>query len=158
MTGSNSDYIWKDLLQAVYWFDDSLQQYLRAAGWPEQSRTKSLIMLNIAEGYTRPSQIAENLGLSRQGIHLALKELETDGFVEFQADPEDRRAKRVTLAQSGERDEMRQQTRKALLAMEEVLASRLGKRRFDMFRSVLKSDWGDPVVPHDPTEDDNASL
>ena len=147
MTEDDNDYIWKDLLQAVYWFDESLQLFFDDAGWPRVSRTKSLIMLNIAEGYERPNQIAENLGLTRQAVHLAIKELKEEGFLFIEDDPDDKRAKRVFFAESNRRNEMRLQARAALHGIEEALADKVGRRKFDAFRSVLRTDWGSPVTP-----------
>lgn len=139
--------IWKELLDAVYWFDESLQLHLKAAGWPAMSRTKSLIMLNIADGYERPIQIAERLGLTRQGVHLAIKELEKDGLVTMRDDPKDRRAKRVFFSKDDQRDQMRMDAISALQRIETELAARVGKRKFAAFRSVLGMDWGDFISP-----------
>jgi len=65
---SETGFLLKDLLRAVYWFDEGLQAHQEAAGWPRMSRTKSMIMINLADGITRPIQIAQNLariGMSR---------------------------------------------------------------------------------------------
>lgn len=141
------DYIWKDLLQAVYWFDESLQQHHRDAGFPEMSRTKSLILLSITDGIERPIAIAERLGLTRQAVHLALKELERDGLISMEADPNDSRAKRVFFSEDDKRKEMRKFARHTLYRIEEILAKRVGKKNFDTFRAVLQADWGDSITP-----------
>lgn len=148
---ANADFIFKDLLRAVYWFDESLQAHIKASGYPPMSRTKSLIMLNIAEGYERPIQIAERVGLTRQAVHLALKELEIDGFVSIGDDPDDRRAKRVFFSQDDQRDELRRFAREALARIEDVLAQRVGKKNFEVFRKVLVSDWGSHITPETDT-------
>ncbi len=139
--------IWRELLQAVYWFDESLQLHVKHAGYPPMNRTQSLILLSIAQGYERPIQIAEQLGLTRQGVHLALKELQAEGLISIADDPSDRRAKRVFFSRNDERDEMRQFATEALKRIEKVLAKRVGPRNFDTFRKVLQMDWGDVVDP-----------
>ena len=151
MAYENTDYIFKDLLNAVYWFDESLQLHHRLAGYPEMSRTKSLIMLTVAEGMERPIQIAEKIGLTRQAVHLAIKELEAEGLVSIEDDPDDRRAKRVFFSEDDKRDEMRMFARDALHRIEDVLAKRIGKKKFDTFHRVLQTDWGEHVGPDSTT-------
>ncbi len=147
MSADDSDFIWKDLLAAVYWFDESLQLYLKSAGWPQMSRTKSLIMLNISEGWERSNQIAENLGLTRQAVHLAIKELQAEGLVSIEVDPQDRRAKRVFFAAGDQSEQMRKEARQALMQIEAHLAATVGADEFATFRNVLRRDWGEPLRP-----------
>jgi DNA-binding MarR family transcriptional regulator len=144
-----NDFIFKEFLHAIWWFDESLQLHLKEAGFPEMSRTKSLILLAIAEGYVRPNQIANKLGLTRQGVHVAIGELEKSGLLSIEEDPKDRRAKRVRFCKEDERDEMRRFAQDTLLKIESVLASRVGERNFKVFRSVLSADWGAAVGPKD---------
>lgn len=141
------DFIWKDLLDAVYWFDESLQLHHKAAGYPAMSRTKSLILLTIAQGLERPPQIADKLGLTRQGVHLALKELAAEGLISMEDDPNDRRAKRVFFSEDDKREEMRVFATEALRRIERVLSERVGEEQFETFRQVLQRDWGDVVAP-----------
>lgn len=141
------DFIFKDLLDAVYWFDESLQRQNKAAGYPEMSRSKSLIMLSIAQGMQRPIQIAEKIGLTRQAVHFALKELQDEGLISMEDDPDDKRAKRVFFSEDDKREEMRLFSIEALARIEAVLAERVGRRNFEIFRNVLQADWGDYVTP-----------
>ena len=60
------------LLQGFYWFDEGLQNYLQARGWPVVSRPQSMVMANIVLGVRRPSDIARRLGVSRQAIHATM--------------------------------------------------------------------------------------
>jgi DNA-binding MarR family transcriptional regulator len=142
-----NDFIFKEFLHAIWWFDESLQLHLKEAGFPLMSRTKSLILLAISEGHERPNQIANKLGLTRQGVHLALGELEKIGLLSIEDDPKDKRAKRVRFCKENERDEMRRFAQDTLLKIEAVLASRVGERNFGIFRSVLSADWGAVVGP-----------
>jgi len=142
-----NDFLLKHLLSAVYWFDESLQQHLAAAGFPTMNRTKSFIMMNISDGIERPIQIAANLGLTRQAVHLALKELEQEGLISIADDPHDRRAKRVFFSHEDQRETMRKAAYEALKQIEDELAERVGRDKFAVFKEVLTCDWGALVGP-----------
>ena len=141
--------IWREMLQAVYWFDESLQLHVKQAGYPPMNRTQSLILLSVAQGYERPAQIAQQLGMTRQAVHQALKDLQNEGLISVADDPNDRRAKRVYFSRDDARDEMRCFATEALQHIEQILAKRVGKQNFDTFRKVLQMDWGDVVTPEE---------
>ena len=147
MSEPEQDFLLKNLLHAVYWFDEGLQAHLEAADWPRMSRTKSMIMINVADGVTRPIDIAANLGISRQAVHLALEELRGQGLVAITPDPEDRRAKKVSFAPDQYGDEMRMSALESLRRIEGVLRKRLGARLFDQLHKAMRADWKDPVLP-----------
>lgn len=147
MADPQREFLLKDLLHAVYWFDESLQNHLEAAGWPRMSRTKSMIMINIADGVTRPIHIAANLGISRQAVHLALAELEQEGLVWLEPDPEDRRAKRVRYSDDPRGIKMRDDALRSLHQVEEQLEARVGAEAYRQLCKVLRADWGCPPVP-----------
>ncbi len=74
MTGENYEInLDQMLLRAFYWMDESLQQNIRKRGGPNVSHSQSMIIMAIGEGITRPSAIADRLGVSRQAIHQALR-------------------------------------------------------------------------------------
>lgn len=52
---------------------------------------------------TRPSELAEKLGISRQAVAQLVGDLETMGLVERRPDPEDGRARRVVFTEAGRR-------------------------------------------------------
>src|SRR3546814_11181749 len=54
------------LFQRFCWLDEGLQARLHDRGWPDISRPQSMVMTNIVSGIVRPSDIARNLGVSRQ--------------------------------------------------------------------------------------------
>lgn len=141
------EFLLKDLLHAVYWFDESLQNHLEASGWPRLSRTKSMIMINIADGVTRPIQIAANLGISRQAVHLALAELEREGLVLMEADPDDRRAKRVRYSEDPRGIKMRDDALRTLHQVEAQLEKRVGRGAYRQLCKALRVDWGHPLTP-----------
>ncbi|MFW6093682.1 MAG: MarR family winged helix-turn-helix transcriptional regulator [Pseudomonadota bacterium] len=147
MADPKREFLLKDLLHAVYWFDESLQNHLEAAGWPRTSRTKSMILINIADGVIRPIQIAANLGISRQAVHLALGELQDEGLVRIEPDPDDRRAKRVCYSDDPRGIRMRDDALRSLHRVEEALKERVGTPSYRELCKALRSGWGQPLMP-----------
>jgi DNA-binding MarR family transcriptional regulator len=134
-----------ELLTAFYWFDEGLQNHLRARGWPEVTRPQSMLMCNLAQGLTRPSDIARRLGVSRQAVHTTLAQMTAKGILALADDPQDRRVKVVQLTPMGEG--MKRDAQAAMEVMVAELQRRIGARRLSQLRAGLLADWGDPVVP-----------
>ena len=88
-----SPYLIVSLLQGFYWFDSGLQSFLRSRGWPTLTHSQSMVMMNIVTGATRPVEIARNLGISRQAVHVTLAQIAELGMIRLQDDPTDRRTK-----------------------------------------------------------------
>lgn len=141
------DFLLKHLLHAVYWFDEGLQDHFEAAGWPRMSRTKSMILINVSDGVTRPIQIAKNMGITRQAVHLALEELRKQGLVQIEPDPDDKRAKLVSFVAERDGESMREEGLRSLHRIESVLEKRIGSKRYAELKEVMSADWGDPVSP-----------
>ncbi|WP_374525219.1 MarR family winged helix-turn-helix transcriptional regulator [Sphingopyxis sp.] len=129
------------LFQRFCWLDEGLQARLRDRGWPEVSRPQSMVMTNIVSGIVRPSDIARNLGISRQAIHSTINQMVALGVVALEPDPDDRRRMIVSLTEAGAR--MRQDAQRAMDAMSDQLAERLGHERFTELLTILEADWGD---------------
>lgn len=137
------------LLQGFYWFDEGLQNYLRARGWPEVTRPQSIVMSNIVLGYDRPSAIARRMGVSRQAVHTTLGQLVALGMLALADDPDDRRNKVCVLTPVGEA--MRQDAQTAMEVMAAELARRTGKAALATTAATLGRDWGPPMVFDLPT-------
>ncbi|MBY4638285.1 MarR family transcriptional regulator [Sphingopyxis sp. XHP0097] len=129
------------LFQRFCWLDEGLQARLRARGWPDISRPQSMVMTNIVTGVVRPSDIARNLGLSRQAVHNTINQMVDLGIVQLAPDPTDRRHMIVSLTETGAR--MRQDAQRAMDGLGDQLAERLGHDRFDALLAALEADWGD---------------
>ena len=138
-----SQFLMRGLLHCYYWYDEGLQNSMRAAGMPSLSRTKSMIMVNIADGITRSSDLARNIGVSRQAIQQTLVEMERDGLLRLVPDPSDGRAKIVRFSRRG--SGLGKAAFAAMDAIETELARRLGKKTVDQLRAALFRDWG-PVI------------
>lgn len=133
-----------NLLQGFYWFDEGLQNYLSACGWPDVTRPQSMVMANIIMGVTRPSDIARRLGVSRQAIHVTLNSMIDLDMVELVDDPNSKRIKVVTLTTVGEA--MRVDAKAGMRMMLTELVSRLGEKRLQQAAAVLGADWGPPLT------------
>jgi len=130
----------KNLAYTLYWVDESLQLTLQSAGWERMNRTKSMIMLNIIYGVTRPIQLAGNLGVSRQAVHQILQEMSREGLVELIEDPSDRRAKIVVISKAAAN--ISRDVQNAMAAIEEEVARRIGSRALQQLQTALQKDWG----------------
>ena len=131
------------LFQRFCWLDEGLQARLHERGWPDVSRPQSMVMTNIVSGIVRPSDIARNLGVSRQAIHNTINQMVRLGVVELAPDPGDRRHMIVSLTETGAR--MRQDAQRAMDALSDQLAERLGHERFDALLATLEAVWGDNI-------------
>jgi DNA-binding MarR family transcriptional regulator len=136
------------LFQRFCWLDEGLQARLHNRGWPDVSRPQSMVMTNIVTGIVRPSDIARNLGVSRQAIHSTINQMVAVGIVALEPDPDDRRHMVVSLTETGAR--MRQDAQRAMDALSDQLAERLGQDRFAALIATLEADWGDNIEREDP--------
>ncbi len=141
-----SDFLMRGLLHAFYWMDESLQNHLRAGGWPHVSRTQSMIMVNIADGITRPVDLARNLGISRQAAQQVLADMEKQGLIKLVPDSHDARAKVVRFSSRGKG--IVNAALRAVAAIDQELERRLGKQLFaHLKQALLERDWGEVIDP-----------
>ncbi len=137
------------LFQRFCWLDEGLQARLRDHGWPDVNRPQSMVMTNIVSGIVRPSDIARNLGLSRQAIHSTINQMVKLGIVQLDVDPDDRRHMIVSLTDLGAR--MRKDAQRSMDALTAQIASMLGQDKFDALLAALEADWGDNIKRVTPT-------
>lgn len=128
------------LFQRFCWLDEGLQARLHERGWPDVNRPQSMVMTNIVSGIVRPSDIARNLGVSRQAIHSTINQMVKLGIVRLDVDPDDRRHMIVSLTETGTR--MRKDAQRAMDALTAQIAARIGQDRFDALFDALEADWG----------------
>lgn len=124
-----------DLMRAYYWFDESLRARLLQRGWGAVARSQSLVLANVANGVTRASRIAENLGVSRQAMSQLLAEMTEKGLIEIIPDPQDRRAQKVAFAPAGEA--IRQDAQQILRDLEAEMEGVVGKAAMQTLRVAL---------------------
>lgn len=128
------------LLKAFFWMDDGLQNYLKSLGWPTLTRTQSMVMMNVISGSDKPSQIARNLGISRQAIHLTITQMIDAGLLRLEQDSADRRSKKVVL--TPEVEPMRRDARQATEVLIKILGGRFGSNDMSTLINVFCEDWG----------------
>jgi DNA-binding MarR family transcriptional regulator len=129
-----------NLLKAVYWFDDALQDNMVAQGFPRGTRAISFILLNIAHGEHRATNIAKNLGVSRQAVSHMLIELRDRGMLKMRVDPTDKRSQIVDF--SPRFIKMGSACAEILSQVELKLSRRIGAKAFATMRRALCADWG----------------
>ena len=140
------------LLRGFYWFDEGLQNYLQARGWPVVTRPQSMVMANLVLGVRRPSDIARNMGVSRQAIHATINQMVELGIVQLVDDPTNGRVKVIAPTQMGET--IRVDAQASMILMGEELGRRLGKPQFLKAAHLLNEDWG-PAMTFDPKDVEN---
>lgn len=132
------------LLQAFFWFDDGLQSFLQARGWDQVTRPQSMVMANVVIGVHKPSDIARNLGISRQAVHTTINQMVEMGMLELRDDINDRRAKIVAVSEKGR--EMGRDADLAMAAMSAELRKRIGARNVDNLIKAFGAEWGQPMT------------
>lgn len=131
------------LFQRFCWLDEGLQARLHDRGWPNVSRSQSMVMTNIVTGVVRPSDIARNLGISRQAIHSTINQMIELGIVKLDVDPHDRRHMVASLTERG--CKMRHDAQLAMDSLGEQISEVLGHQRFEALLAALEADWGDNI-------------
>jgi len=133
-----------DLVSAIYWFDEALQAGLAAQGWSEVTRIQSLVLANIAAGTHRATQLAKNLGVSRQAMSLTLTEMEARGLISVRSDAIDKRARIVDFSKQSA--VIRDDAMRILNAVEAELSVRIGEKKFAALKKAMAADWGPSPV------------
>ena len=127
------------LFQQFVWLDEQLQARIHARGWPDVSRSQSMILLNVAAGVVRPADIARRMGVSRQAIHTTIAQLVEMDVVRLVADPRDGRHKRLELTDTGGR--MRDDAQAAMDAITAGVADSVGRDAFTTMLAALATRW-----------------
>ena len=132
------------LLKQFRWFDDALRSRLADQGLAELTTAESMVFPSLDKEGTRPADLARRLGITRQSTQSLVKGLEAKGLVGLVDDPEDGRAKKITLTATG-----RQSVPLALetfAQLENELSKRIGAKRVTQLRNALEADWGDSPI------------
>ena len=83
----------------------------------------------------RPTDVAAQVGISKQALNYLLRELERLGYLELEPHPDDLRSKRIFLTQRGVAAVG--VIRDAVVEMEAAWEQRLGPKRFALLRTLL---------------------
>lgn len=139
------------LLKYFYWIELGIRSYLRSRNNVEFSRAEGLVIASVMLGYTRPSDIARQLGVSRQAIHVTIQQMHKKGIIDLVPDPVDRRIKQVVVTELA-----RQMNDDGIVAMNLLwreLGRRLGEANLNQAAKILRADWGPPVLFDDQDAD-----
>ena len=90
----------------------------------------------------RPSELAARLRMTKQALNYLLGELERLGYLERRADRDDLRSKRVVVTRRGKA--AIRVIREAVTEMEADWSRKLGQKRFDQLRALLR-DLNEPT-------------
>jgi DNA-binding MarR family transcriptional regulator len=83
----------------------------------------------------RPTDVAAQVGISKQALNYLLRELERLGYLEREPHPDDHRSKRIVLTERGVAAVG--VIREAVAEMEAAWARQLGPKRFAQLRDLL---------------------
>ena len=82
-------HIFSGLVKAIDWYDVSLQTILEKFNLASVNRTQSMILVHIAREVKRPSEIAREMGTTRQNIHAMANQLIESHVIKLVDDPSD---------------------------------------------------------------------
>jgi DNA-binding MarR family transcriptional regulator len=132
------------LTRALDWFDNSLQNVVASHGFKPFHRTQSMIIMHIALGIDAPSDIAREMGLTRQNVHHMARDLINSGVIVSMPDPRDPR--RTLYRLSDDATELRSIALATITKLEQVLERRIGVDHVAHLRSALAADWGPEIT------------
>jgi len=124
----------RSLLRAARRLDDLLLARLSARGSEARASHTRLLPFIDAEG-TRLTTLAARTGVTKQAVGQLVEELEAEGIVVREADPNDGRAKRVKLLPRGKK--ALADILAALEGLEAGLTAELGQGRVEALGSTL---------------------
>jgi DNA-binding MarR family transcriptional regulator len=108
---------------------------LRAAGFTDLSDAHMAVLRYPGPQGRKPSELAAEVGMTKQAVNYLLGALEQSGYVRRADDPDDRRSRRIELTDRGE--VVRQTIRATVADIEAELADELGTRAFEQLRALL---------------------
>jgi DNA-binding MarR family transcriptional regulator len=129
-----------NMLRAVYWYCDALQDNLEAQGYRRTSRAMAFVMFNIAQGEHRASNIARNLGISRQAVGQMLTELKNRNVIAVSEDPGNRRSRIVDF--TSEFAEEGAACAEILTKLDADVSACVGNGDFRAMERALSKVWG----------------
>lgn len=121
---------------------------VRAAGFDDLQPAQFVLFRYPTVAGLRPTQLAEDAGLSKQTVNDLLRQLEVKGYLTLEPDPADRRARRIVLTPRG--TAAMECSRAAAQAVAQAWAQAVGPERFAAVRQTLL----DYITAEDASADD----
>lgn len=123
------------LLVAFELFSDEIISGIRSRGFPDFRLTDTRVVRNLEEEGTRITELAERARMTKQAMSELVRRVERRGYVERRPDPDDGRAKRVHMTETGLR--LTQAAREAYRDVAERWAEALGEEEFARLEELL---------------------
>jgi DNA-binding MarR family transcriptional regulator len=95
-----------------------------------------MVLANVANGVTRASRLAENLGVTRQAMSQLLADMVKKGLIELIPDPDHGRAQLVQFAPQA--DGIREDARRVLRDLEAELEISIGAQQMASLRQAFE--------------------
>ena len=124
------------MMRTFLQMDEKLRERLQQRGWPSITRSQSMVLANVANGVTRASRLAENLGVSRQAMSQLLADMVKKGLIELIPDPDHGRAQLVQFAPQA--DGIREDARRVLRDLEAELEVSIGAQQMASLRQAFE--------------------
>ena len=125
-----------DIMRTFLQLDEKLRERLQQRGWPSITRSQSMVLANVANGVTRASRLAENLGVTRQAMSQLLADMVKKGLIELIPDPDHGRAQLVQFAPQA--DGIREDARRVLRDLEAELEVSIGAQQMASLRQAFE--------------------
>jgi DNA-binding MarR family transcriptional regulator len=135
---------------AQRWVMDQVFAQIQSSGYDDLGRFHvDMFRANTPDGL-RPTEVAERIGITKQSVNQAIRDLEAGGYLTLEPDPTDGRARVIRLTAKGHR--VHDLAHSVALSFEEAIARQLGQRRFAEFKRALQEineriANGDLVIP-----------
>lgn len=115
---------------------DQVHAQVRASGYDVLGRFHvGMFRADIPDGL-RPTEVAERLGITKQSVNQAIRDLEAGGYLTLEPDPTDGRARVIRLTAKGHR--VHDLAYEVATAFEQAIARQLRQRRFAEFKQALE--------------------
>jgi DNA-binding MarR family transcriptional regulator len=114
---------------------EHMLERLRERGFDDFDRAYFAVFRYPGPQGARPTDVAAQVGISKQALNYLLRELERLGYLELEPHPDDLRSKRIVLTQRGVAAVG--VIRAAVAEMETAWEQRLGPKRFALLRNLL---------------------
>lgn len=134
---THSEAPWIGAILRLVWqaVREEIGQVVRDAGFHGVTQAHVSLFRYPGLGGSRPTQLAEELQISKQAVNDLLRDLERRGYIRREVDPSDRRSRLIRLTSQG--IELEDTILRAARDAEAELERRLGTRKFQAMRQAL---------------------
>ena len=135
----------KLLIERTAWFDTCLSPLAELDGYGHLTPALTEMLKHIGREPVRMSDLARQMGVSRQWIRQLAVEGVEEGILELLDDPNDKRSMMIQFSKEGW-----QLVRVAAARMEQIedeLARRIGKENLAKLCELLALEWGPAAIP-----------